>query len=235
MHIEQSPTQSQLVAGLAHRMNNILTLFHGYVGLLLDNNALDKGTRASLTKIKDGACAASELIDRTHALVRSSKVIERELDLRQFLNLLRPSLESLCGPLTKLTVNVPALPPIVTDAARIKSALTELVRNACDATTDGGHVQIEVRAAASPAEPHSAAGEIDETDWISISVTDDGPGITPEIEDRMFQPFFSTGKNPKATGLGLNVVLDAVQQLGGELHHSSQLGETRFSILLPVR
>src|SRR3954468_17616981 len=111
MSIEQPALQEQLVTGLAHRMNNILTLFHGYVGLLLDNSALDKGTRASLAKIKDGACAASELMDRTHALVRQSQVVERELDLPYFLNLLRPSFQSLCGPCTTLRITPPALAP----------------------------------------------------------------------------------------------------------------------------
>src|SRR4051812_4748279 len=100
MSFEQPASQEQLVTGLAHRMNNILTLFHGYVGLLLDNNSLDKGTRASLAKMKDGACAATELIDRTHSLVRQSKLIMRQLDLAQFLNLLRPALQTLCGPST---------------------------------------------------------------------------------------------------------------------------------------
>src|SRR3954469_16563572 len=115
MSIEQPALQEQLVTGLAHRMNNILTLFHGYVGLMLDNDALDKGTRASLAKIKDGACAATELIDRTHALVRQSRLIERDLDLEQFLNLLRPTLQGLCGTGTSLTVTTPALPMVRTD------------------------------------------------------------------------------------------------------------------------
>ena len=55
MQIEHSEFQDQLVRGLAHRMNNILTLFHGYLGLLMDNQKLDKETRDGLSKIKDGA------------------------------------------------------------------------------------------------------------------------------------------------------------------------------------
>src|SRR6478752_4020024 len=62
MQIEHSEFQDQLVRGLAHRMNNILTLFHGYLGLLMDNQKLDKETREGLAKIKEGARAASEIV-----------------------------------------------------------------------------------------------------------------------------------------------------------------------------
>ena len=67
------------------RMNNILTLFHGYLGLLLDNKRLDKGTLEGLTKIKEGARAASELMDRTHSLVSPADgLIWREVKLGDF-------------------------------------------------------------------------------------------------------------------------------------------------------
>src|SRR4051812_49476293 len=104
MQIEQTNSQDQLVRGLAHRMNNTLTLFHGYVGLMLDNHALDTTTRANLSKIKDGATAASELMDRTHALVRPTTVVPREIDIPFFMSLLGPTLQKMCGPKAKLEV-----------------------------------------------------------------------------------------------------------------------------------
>ena len=80
MQIEYSEFQDELVRGLAHRMNNILTLFQGYLGLLLDNEKLDKPTLEGLAKIQAGARAASDLMDRTHALVRLSghRIVERQ-------------------------------------------------------------------------------------------------------------------------------------------------------------
>ena len=84
MQIEHSEFQDQLVRGLAHRMNNILTLFHGYLGLLLDNKQLDPATVEGLNRIKEGAKAASELMDRTHSLVRPSAVVWREINLGDF-------------------------------------------------------------------------------------------------------------------------------------------------------
>src|SRR5581483_11127443 len=96
MQLEQTPFQDFLVRGLAHRMNNILTLFHGYVGLLLDRQGLDKTTREGLKKIEEGARAASELTDRTHALVRPSAIVWREVDLGEFIPLLKSTMDGFC-------------------------------------------------------------------------------------------------------------------------------------------
>src|SRR5258707_15848070 len=111
MQIEHSEFQDQLVRGLAHRMNNILTLFHGYLGLLMDNQKLDKETREGLAKIKEGARAASELMDRTHSLVRPPAVVWREILLHDFLHMLLPSFESLCGPKTNVILDCPDVLP----------------------------------------------------------------------------------------------------------------------------
>src|SRR4051794_3066895 len=117
MEIEPNHTQDELVRGLAHRMNNILTLFHGYVGLMLDNAELDKTTRTNLLKIKDGASAAGELMDRTHSLVRPGPVIAREFDLPFFMALHRPAMEKMCAARTTLEFVVPSdLPTVKTDA-----------------------------------------------------------------------------------------------------------------------
>ena len=233
MQIEHSEFQDQLVRGLAHRMNNILTLFHGYLGLLMENQKLDKQTREGLAKIKDGARAASELMDRTHSLVRPPAVVWREIKLHDFIHMLRPSFESLCGSNTKLTIECPdELPAIWGDATRVKSAIFELVRNGIEATTGiNGHVKIAVTATNKP--PGTPAKQT--LQWISISITDDGPGVPDELKERIFQPFFSTKKKSNATGLGLTVAAGFVQQMGGVLRFDSVPGKTTFQMLLPSR
>ncbi len=236
MQIEQTPLHDHLVRGLTHRMNNILSLFHGYVGMMLDNQTLDKSTRDGLKKIKDGACAASELMDRTHALMRPSAVVWREVDLGDFIPLLKPSMDAFRSPLASLEIDIADdLPKVRTDLARLKTAMFELVRNACDATEDGGDVRIEVRTEA-PIGNLSAAGTsaAQPSRWVSIAVVDNGPGIDPEIQSRIFHPFFSTKRRQTATGLGLNVAMGCVEQIGGVLRSTSEPGKTRFVILLPA-
>jgi len=232
MQIEHSEFQDQLVRGLAHRMNNILTLFHGYLGLLMDNQQLDKDTLDGLAKIKAGARAASDLMDRTHSLVRPPAVVWREIKLHDFIHMLKPSFDSLCGPKTTVTLDCPdELPAIWGDATRVKSAIFEIVRNAIEAVFAGGKVHIVVSAASKP--PGTPARQ--SIQWVSIAVTDDGPGIPEELKERIYQPFFSTKKKQNATGLGLTVAAGFVQQMGGVLRYDSKPGKTTFQMLLPSR
>jgi two-component system cell cycle sensor histidine kinase/response regulator CckA len=236
MQTEPLPFQDHLVRGLTHRMNNILTLFHGYVGLMLDNKSLDKTTRAGLKKIEEGARAASELMDRTHSLVRPSAIIWREVDLAEFIPLLRAHIEAFREPSTTLEIEIPDdLPHVRADLARLKSAFFELVRNACEAAGPGGKVRIEVSAEAPGAHASGKASKATQpTRWVAISVIDNGPGIAPNLEEKIFQPFYSTKRKQDAAGLGLNVATGCLQQIGGVLRHDSKPGETRFQILLPA-
>jgi len=233
MQIEHTEFQDQLVRGLAHRMNNILTLFHGYLGMLLDNKKLDKATVEGLARIQEGARAASDLMDRTHSLVRPSTVVWREVDLADMLRRLRPAFDEMCGPRTKVQVCCPVeVPRIWADLGRVKTAVLEIVRNACEATASGGSVMVELHAE-EPAPPPSQAKQ--SIKWVSVTVTDNGPGIPQNARERNFTPFFSTKKKQNAAGLGLTVAGGFVKQHGGVIRFVSEPEKTAFHILLPSR
>jgi signal transduction histidine kinase len=238
MQIEQSQFQDQLVRGLTHRMNNILTLFHGYVGMLLENKGLDKNTREGLNKIKEGADAASELMDRTYSLVRPTALIWREIGLCDFIPMLRMVFEGFCRPHTKLEISCPdEVPPVWADASRLKTAICEIVRNGCEATgCADGVVRVEVSVEASTGNMKAVSTRAAQPlKWLVVSIIDNGPGIDPDAEERIFQPFFSTKKRQNAAGLGLTVASGLIQQMGGIIRHESQPGRTCFQILLPAR
>lgn len=233
MQIEHSDFQDQLVRGLAHRMNNILTLFHGYLGLLLDNKKLDKPTLEGLAKIQDGARAASDLMDRTHSLVRPSSAVWREVDLSEMLLRLRPTLTEMAGPKVKLQFRcLDQTPKVWADVGRIKTAVVEVIRNAIEATAGGGNISIELKAGAPPPTPTPAKQAIQ---WLSLAVTDDGAGIPKDAQEKIFAPFYSVKKKGNSTGLGLTVALGFVQQHGGVIRVASKPGKTCFQILLPAR
>ena len=233
MLIEHSDFQDQLVRGLAHRMNNILTLFHGYLGLLLDNKKLDKPTLEGLSKIQNGARAASDLMDRTHSLVRPSSAVWRELDLSELLLRLRPALVDMAGPKVKIQLRcLEDTPKIWADVGRIKTAIIEVIRNAIEATDGGGTVSIELQKDADGPKPTPAKQAIH---WLSLAVTDNGPGISPDAQEKIFAPFYTAKKKGNSTGLGLTVALGFVQQHGGVIRVSSKPGKTTFKILLPAR
>jgi len=233
MQIQQTEFQDQLVRGIAHRMNNILTLFHGYLGLLLENKTLDDQTMEGLARIKEGASAASELMDRTHSLARPSTLIWREVQLADFIRTMKPSLENLCGPDTEIALDLPAeVPPVWADASRVRTVIFELARNAIESTaTSGGRVKLALRTVPAPCGSRSGKG----LPWVSFTVQDDGPGIPDQSAERIFQPFFSTKKRKANAGLGLTVALTFVQHLGGILRSHSVPGKTEFEVLLPSR
>jgi len=228
MQIAHNDFQDQLVRGLAHRMNNILSLFHGYLSLVVENEKLDPATLDGLAKIKLGASQASELMDRAQALVRPTASVLREIDLGQYLHMLRPGFEEFRGPRTEIEMETPEdLPSVHGDAARIRTAVVELVKNGCEATfASGGTVRIEARAEATPNS---------RTKWLVVSVTDDGPGIPAEIQERVFTPFFSTKKKQNAAGLGLTVAQNYAQQHQGSVKLESEPGRTVAELRLPAQ
>lgn len=227
--------QEQLIRGLAHRMNNILSLFQGYLGLLLEDQKLDSVTREGLAKIKEGTRAATELMERAQALARHTGAVWRDVAPCELLRQLRPTFEGFCSPRVKLEIECPDnLPTVWADASRMRMAVSELVKNACEAAKSSVRVRVGSLTGSMQGEQFEASADSSEQ-WLKIEVTDDGPGIPPELAERVYHPFYSTKKITHAAGLGLTVALACAQQLRGTLSHRSKPGETIFTLMLPSR
>jgi len=111
------------------------------------------------------------------------------------------------------------LPPVAVDAAKIRQVLVNLIQNAAEAMPEGGHVDLR-------------ASRFPEGEGIVITVADDGPGMSAEVRDRIFEPFFSTKFT--GTGLGLAITRSLVAQHGGRLDCDSEPGRgTTFFVMLP--
>jgi signal transduction histidine kinase len=114
------------------------------------------------------------------------------------------------------------LPEIEAHGSELNQVWTNLVDNAIDAM--GGHGTILVRAERDP-----------EGDGVVVTVCDSGPGIPPEVRQRLFEPFFTTKPPGKGTGLGLHITHTVVAQHGGRIEVESEPGRTCFEVHLPVR
>jgi len=236
MQLVFSEFQDQLVRGLAHRMNNILSLFHGYLGLLMDEQKLNPVMKEGLTRIREGAREATELMERITAISRPASSTIREMDPADFFRQLSPALDRLRGAQIQLTVDCPAgLPAMCADPSRMKLAIVELVRNACEAAASKVHIRVSGESAAVQSELFPGDGGKSGADWLKIEITDDGKGIDAAGATRIYEPFYSTKKAPHATGLGLAVALGCAQQFGGTLQHRSRKGATTFELSLPAR
>jgi signal transduction histidine kinase len=119
-----------------------------------------------------------------------------------------------------LSLNVPeALPCVNGFAGELNQIWSNLIDNALDAVSEGGHVEVQA----------GHEGEI-----IVVRVIDDGPGIPSEIQNRIFDPFFTTKPIGKGTGLGLDIVRRLVQRHSGQIEVDSRPGRTQFRLVFPI-
>lgn len=227
--------QDQLVRGLAHRMNNILSLFHGYLGLLMDERKLNPVMKEGLERIRDGARDATDLMERINSISRSSSNSARKMDPADFFRQIAPTLDRMRTPGFQIDIECPEnLPSMTVDTSRMKLAITELVRNSAEA--GARHVLIRVNADKGTEQPElfPGGGITQDGARLKIAIVDDGPGIRSSDAGRIYEPFFSTKKNTQAAGLGLAVALGCAQQSGGTLQHCSSKDGTTFEISLPA-
>ena len=127
------------------------------------------------------------------------------------------------------------LPLALADRSQLESALLNLAINGRDAMESGGVLTIATARARLEETDASAAG-IGAGDYLMLSVTDSGVGMTPEVAARVFEPFFTTKDVGKGTGLGLPMVYGFVKQSGGHVHIDSEVGRgTTVKLFLPPR
>ena len=118
----------------------------------------------------------------------------------------------------------PALPAVASSASGLNQVWTNLLDNAIDAVSPGGHISVATWSERPDAEPGS----------VCIRVTDDGSGIAQECQAHVFDPFYTTKEAGVGTGLGLSIAYRVVEQAGGSMRFSSEPGRTEFVVRLPV-
>ena len=226
----------QLAAGMAHDINNILTVIQGHAGLVLGTLPPNGDAAQSLKQI----CTASE---RAAGFIRHLLMFSRKqvcqikiLDLNAVLRNLEYMLpRMLAEHITLQTSYQPGLPPIAADTSMMEQIVINLMVNARDAMPKGGKLLIETAAVEiGPAHirqnPEARAGA-----FICLTVTDTGCGMERKVLQRIFEPFFTTKEIGKGTGIGLSTVYGIVQQHHGWVEVASEVGVgTTFKIFLPV-
>ena len=222
----------QLTGGIAHDFNNLLSVISSGLELLgmQRNPGGDAKTLDSMRRAIDrGATLTQQLLAfaRQQPLEPETRSVNRIIS--GFESVLRRAANSSIDFTIKLD---PKAPNAVIDAARLESAVLNLVVNARDAMPGGGRIVVETvgRELAPGEHPSLAAGA-----YVCLSVSDTGTGMTPDTIARAFEPFFTTKEVGKGTGLGLSQVYGFIKQSGGEITIDSTVGEgTSIVIWLPA-
>jgi PAS domain S-box-containing protein len=226
----------QLAAGVAHDINNILTIIQGHAGLLLAGAQPDSDASKSASQIVAASDRAAGFI--RHLLAFSRKQIYRTkiLDLNAVLRNLELLLPRMLGTHIALEINCSSqLPNIAADTSLVEQIVMNLSINARDAMPKGGKLVIETSArdvdpASARRYPEGRPGR-----FVCLIVTDNGCGMEPGVVHRIFEPFFTTKETGKGTGLGLATVYAVVKQLRGWIEVQSQVGSgTTFKIFIPA-
>lgn len=227
-HVARLATMGEMAAGIAHELNQPLAAITNYAQacerLLGRPDADMEEIRGALGQIAAQALRAGEIIRRLRTLVRKQET-ER---VPTQLNALIVELSSLAGNDAQLhdvkLVFEPAsdLPEVLVDPVQIQQVLLNLVRNAIEALAEVPPAQREIRLHTALT-PH---GDLE------ISVTDTGPGVAPQILDRLFDPFCTT--KPTGTGLGLAISRSIVEAHKGTLRYDPGERGARFVVRLPL-
>ena len=224
----------QLTGGVAHDFNNLLTVISGNLELL-HPSLVEPKSQELLGRAQKAVDMAARLTSRLLSFARRNRLDPVVLNLNEQVLAMSELLKRTLGEqVTLKTVLSPDLWPARTDPSEIENAVLNLAINARDAMPDGGKLIIQTEN--TTLDRGALQGETGrkEGDFVRLSVTDTGAGMTSEVLARAFEPFFSTKDGGRGTGLGLSTIYGFAQQSGGFAQIYSEVGEgTTVNIYLP--
>jgi two-component system cell cycle sensor histidine kinase/response regulator CckA len=225
----------QLAGGIAHDFNNVLTAIIGYSDLLLANHRPTDPSFQDIMQIKQNANRAAGLVRQLLAFSRRQTLRPQTLQLSEVLSELEMLLRRLVGETIDLDIKHGRdLWLVKADLNQFEQVIVNLVVNARDAMTEGGHIYLRTRNVAAADCAAYQEKSLVPGDYVLIEVQDTGHGVPADVRDKIFEPFFTTKEVGKGTGLGLSMVYGIVKQTGGYVFCDSEPGHgATFRIFLP--
>lgn len=225
----------QLTGGLAHDFNNLLAVIMGNLQLLEralgdDPKAL-KRARAALDAARRGA----DLTQRLLAVSRREDLAPQPIDPGEMISSMADLLTRAIGQTIDLSLSTPSKPwPVLVDRSSFESAILNLAINSRDAMDGEGRLTIAAENYRAESDMILASSVLPAGDYLKVSVSDSGSGMTAEVRERVFEPFFTTKDAGEGSGLGLSMVFGFVKQSGGHVNIYSEVGHgTSVSMFLP--
>ena len=224
VHSERLSAVGELVAGVAHEINNPLQTIVGCVELLLEEGASVKDQHRDLQLVRQEAARAGQIVRNLLAFVRRGSpdrvhgdlnhIVRTTVDLREY-HLMQRNI-------TLLVDLQPGPLPILANREEIQQVVLNLIMNAEQAIADGpesGRIEVSTQS---------------DGKFHTLRVKDDGPGVSGELRGRIFEPFFTTKEVGEGTGLGLSISLGIATSHGGTLKLCETTRGACFELAIPV-
>jgi signal transduction histidine kinase/ActR/RegA family two-component response regulator len=227
-----------LAGGVAHDFNNLMTVVIG--NLDSAERRLGRGGDAAsigkpIAAAMQGAKRAAALTQRLLAFSRQQVLSPQQVDLNRLVGSLSDMLTRTVGETIAVETIFGGGPwPTFVDASQLENAIVNLVVNARDAMPEGGRITIETANASLDEAYCRQFGDVTPGQYVLLSVSDTGTGISPENLRKVFEPFFTTKSAPAGTGLGLAMIYGFVKQSKGHIRIYSEVGHgTTARLYLP--
>lgn len=225
----------QLAAGVAHDFNNILGVIQGEASLLLMDAGDGSAAAEPVRQIQQAADRAASLTRQLLLFSRQQTLQLAPVNLNQVVESMAKLLKRLLGEqITTRFAFAPAPTTVLADVGMMEQVLVNLCVNARDAMPKGGSLLVETSRVEASAKDLERLPEARPGPHVCLTVTDTGTGILPEARPHIFEPFYTTKKEGKGTGLGLATVYGIVKQHHGWVTVDTEVGKgTTFRVLLP--
>ena len=223
----------QLTGGVAHDFNNLLTVIRGSVDLLRRPSLSDERRQRYIDAIADTAERATKLTNQLLAFARRQSLRPEVFDVTESVRTVSDMVRTLTGGRIKVSHRLPSEPCYIdADRSQFDTAIVNMAVNARDAMKGAGELTITV--AAKSGMPAIRSHPATRGEFVTVSLTDSGPGISPANIERIFEPFFTTKGVGEGTGLGLSQVFGFTKQSGGGVIVTSDEGQgATFTMYLP--
>ncbi|MBL0277187.1 MAG: response regulator [Anaeromyxobacter sp.] len=225
----------RLAGGVAHDLNNLLTVVLGCSSTAQLPGATAAEVQEDLGEIQKAGERAAALTRQLLAFARRQILASKRLDLNEVVVGVGTLLRRVIGAHIELeTAPSPAPCPVLADPGQLEQVLVNLAVNARDAMPSGGTLRLETAPVKLEQDLGGVRPGVAAGDWVRLTVSDTGTGLSAEAAAHLFEPFFTTKAKGKGTGLGLATCYGIVRQMGGHIWLRSQPGRgTTVEIHLP--
>lgn len=224
-----------LAGGVAHDLNNMLFPILGNAELLiLKSVGFDNDTKENLTQLYESALQAKELVQQILNFSRHKKIQRRPLQIQNSIDTVLKLMRSGIPKNISIENDVdPGCPPVTADPTQLHQIIMNLISNGVHAMGKAGGV-ITVSLKPVTVSQSDAGGGVKPGNYICLSVSDTGEGMSEDVMKHIFEPFYTTKGNENGTGIGLSVVYGIVKDMGGGIRVDSQSGKgSRFRLYFP--